>query len=393
MLKTDRSREAKLAPLLALLFGSLVALAACGDDGTGKADVDDQKNDPPATASGGKDGGRSGVDAGPAKASKDAATSAPGKADAGSPQVPDSATPDAGKTTGPGPTSPGATGPKDGDPSAPVVVLPDVKCGDVTSGVGAFLGTANLKVGGRDVILTYPCGKHEGANMTFILLLHGTNSNESSKTYTHGYFAAHTLVDSHNLIIAEPKSLASQWGNTTENPDASKDKQHLLDVIDYVYTSFAKFNLNSTWVAGHSWGAMYAKQFVCDTTVQDKVRGVIGMSGGTTSPGGPSYGGGGSSNLTPTKNCADYISQIHTVGDQDMVAGLPDQTKAATAHGCDAKSPAMDLGDNQMVEAWPNCDPGWVHEGITMGAHMHTTSINPPVVLHIIEQVKATEKH
>lgn len=38
------------------------------------------------------------------------------------------------------------------------------------------------------------------------------------------------------------------------------------------------------------------------------------------------------------------------------------------------------------------CMPGWVHEGITMGAHGHTTAVNPEVVKHVIEKIKATEK-
>jgi hypothetical protein len=323
---------------------------------------------------------------------KDAGRSSPTR-DAGTGSVTEpSKTPDAGKPSTPvtnpnGP--PPAAGPDDGDPGKPVVALADVPC---ASKAGFGLGTANLKVSGRDVILTYPCNKHEGANATFILLLHGTNSNEASKTYTHGYFAAHTLASSHNLIIAEPKSRASQWGNTMENPAASEDKPHLLEVIDYVYKNLGtKFNINSLWVAGHSWGAMYAKRFVCDETIKDKARGVISMSGGATLPGGRGFGTSGS-DLTPTTNCADYVGQIHTVGDMDSVTGLPDQTAPATKHGCDAKLPAKDLGAMQMVEEWPGCDPGWVHEGITMGAHMHTTAINADVVKHVIEKVKGTEK-
>jgi hypothetical protein len=382
----------------ALCFGTLLAVAACGDAAAPLPGPGESAGESPAKGKdAGKDAARSSTgdeaddgDDAPAVVS-DAGKPRPGS-DAGKASAVDAgSTPDAGKASAPvtnpnGP--PPAAGPDDGDPSKPVVTIPDAKCG---SAAGFGLGTANLKVSGRDVILTYPCDKHEGANVTFILLLHGTNSNEASKTYTHGYFAAHALTSSHNLIIAEPKSRASQWGNTTENPAASEDKPHLLEVIDYVYKNFGtKFNINSLWVAGHSWGAMYAKRFVCDETIKDKARGVIGMSGGTTLPGGRSFGASG--DLMPTANCADYVGQIHTVGDMDMVMGLPDQTAAATKHGCDAKLPAQDLGAMQMVEEWPSCDPGWVHEGITMGAHMHTTAINADVVKHIIEKVKATEK-
>jgi hypothetical protein len=299
--------------------------------------------------------------------------------------------PTAGGAAGMGtlpPAIPGALGPDDGDPNTPVVALPDIACGG-PSGFG--LGTPNLQVDMRDVVLTYPCNKHEGANVTFILLLHGTNSNEASKTYTHNYFAAWKLASTSNLIIAEPKSKASQWGNVMETPDAAMDKPHLLDVIDYVYTNFPKFNITSLWIAGHSWGAIYAKWFVCDPTVKDHVRGVIGMSGGASSPGGAIFGGS-VTDLMPTSNCTDYISQIHTVGDMDMVTGLPDQTAAATKHGCGAKVGPMDIGNMQMLDTWPTCSPGWAHEDFTMGAHMHTTAINPEVVQQIIDTVKATEK-
>ena len=77
----------------------------------------------------------------------------------------------------------------------------------------------------------------------------------------------------------------------------------------------------------------------------------------------------------------------------DMVTGLPDQTAAATKHGCGAKAAPMDIGNMQMLGTWPNCMPGWAHEEFTMGAHTHTTAINPEVVQQIIETVIATDKH
>ena len=41
------------------------------------------------------------------------------------------------------------------------------------AGFGFGLGQPNLKVDNRDVIIDYPCDKHEGAPMTFILSLAG----------------------------------------------------------------------------------------------------------------------------------------------------------------------------------------------------------------------------
>jgi pimeloyl-ACP methyl ester carboxylesterase len=263
----------------------------------------------------------------------------------------------------------GEDGPADGDPSKPVVTISEAKCGVPTGGLGP-LGSANVKIGGRDVVVGYPCSKHEGAAVTVILLLHGTQEVESAKFYTHGYFAAYKLVDSHNLIVVEPKSVVRRWAQE----DGGKDTPHLYEVIDWVYEKFAKYNLTGLWVAGHSWGAMFAKTFVCDAMLEERARGVIGMSGGT-------------SKVT----CGAGISQIHTVGDADTVAGMPDQTTHAKAHGCGNKTAAMDMGDGQMRSEWPDCDEGFAHAEYTMGDHDHITPINPEVVEDIIKRVKATE--
>lgn len=169
-------------------------------------------------------------------------------------------------------------GPVNGDPSKPVVSIPDAACGGSKGGLdglvgGAFggfpvPGTANIKIGGRDVILTYPCNKREGAVVTFILNLHGTMPDESLKFYQHSYFAAHTLSDSHNLIIATPKSVVSQWGNG----DNGVDKPHLYEVIEWVYGKFSKFQIAGLWVGGHSWGSAFAKGFVCDEKLKARAR-------------------------------------------------------------------------------------------------------------------------
>jgi hypothetical protein len=262
------------------------------------------------------------------------------------------------------------------------VSIPEVSCGPA-AGLDAFVagtgipgpGTPNLQIGGRDVVLSYPCDKREGAHVTFILNLHGTMPEETLKLYQHGYFSAHKLVTSHNLIVATPRSVsaAGQWDN-----GAPEDIPHLYDVVDWVYEHFgSKFQITGMWLAGHSWGSMFAKRFVCDPMFVEKARGVIGMSGGAIAPAG---------------ECAARISQIHTVGElEGGESGVPDQTAAASAHGCDARLAPMDIGNGQMLYDWPNCDPGWVHFNFVMGAHDHITAIDDPVVLHIVEAIKSTE--
>jgi hypothetical protein len=289
-------------------------------------------------------------------------------------------------------------GPVDGDPSKPVVAIQGIPCsggsGGALGGLGGLgvpvPGTANTKITNRDVIISYPCNKHEGAQVTFILNLHGTMMDESLKFYQHGYFAAYALATSHNLIVAEPKSVVSQWGNG----DNGADKPHLYDVIDWVYTTFGtKFKITGLWVGGHSWGSMFAKTFACDDKLKERVRGVIGMSGGATGVGSSGFGGfTGGGGGTSTAGCADRVSQIHTVGDQEGQPGVPDQTTVATKHGCKAMVGPKDIGNMQMLTEWPECSPGWTHFNFVMGAHQHTTPINPEVVQYIIEGVKKTEK-
>lgn len=286
----------------------------------------------------------------------------------------------------------------DGDPngSGPVVTIPDARCGPTIGLADGFVdgsgipgpGAPNIKIGGRDVVLSYPCDKQAGAHVTFILNLHGTMPLEELKFYQHGYFSAHKHVNTHSLIVATPKSVAStgQWGNQ----DGGEDLPHLYEVIDWVYSKFSDFKITGMWVAGHSWGSMYAKNFVCDAMLADKVRGVIGQSGGPTLAGaglGGALGGGGGG------GCAARISQIHTVGDAEGgEAGVPDQSSVATPHGCAGRSMPRDIGDGQMLYEWPNCDPGWVHFNFVMGAHEHITAINDNVVLHILEAIKSTEQ-
>jgi hypothetical protein len=286
--------------------------------------------------------------------------------------------------------APPATGPKDGDPSKPGVTVAGVACRMASAGGGLAGGisTANAMVGGRELVVDYPCGKNEGAHMTVIINLHGTLIMNAPWQYQRGYFAAYKLATSHNLIVVQPHSASmrsdgAQWGVM----DNGADLPHLLEVIDWVYKSFSKFQIRGLWIAGHSQGSMYAKTFACNEMIKDRVRGVVGMSGGAFGVG-SSFGGTGMN-----AGCAARVSQIHTVGDAEAgtTGGVPDQTAAAMAHGCGAKMGPTDLGNNQLVTSWPNCSPGWTHFNVTMGAHEHTTSINPEVVKYIIEQVKSTE--
>ncbi|HMJ15979.1 MAG TPA: alpha/beta hydrolase [Polyangiaceae bacterium] len=232
------------------------------------------------------------------------------------------------------------------------VTVPGVKCG------GTYVPNLTLD-DGRTVGIDYPCDKPAGTPVTFILNLHGTYGTDEGRFYMHQYFAAYQHTNSHDLIVATPRSVVSQWGNG----DGGQDLPHLLKIVDWVYTNFSKFDIRGVWVSGHSWGAAYANGLVCRQEFLDKlnqyggkVGGVVLMSGGSFVPA-----------------CANGMSVIATRGETDIVPALPDQSAVAGAHGCDAarnytinyeRTPGVPGQDT--VTEWPNCDAKWQHKNFLM---------------------------
>lgn len=292
---------------------------------------------------------------------------------------------DGGNSGGSGPSTP-ATGPKDGDPSKPVVTVQGVQCrqpgggGGALGGLGAAISQPNAMVGGRELIVDYPCGKHEGAHMTVILNLHGTLIAGAPWQYQRGYFSAYRFVDSHNLIVVHPRSASmaaagAQWGNM----DGGTDLPHLLEVIDWVYSAFSKFQIRGLWIAGHSWGAMYATGgrfgggFVCNEMLRDKVKGAIGMSGAGVPP------------------CADRVSLISTRGETENIP-LLDHSAAAMRHGCMTPMKGPEKVGNNERRYFDGCSPGWVHEDYNMLGKGHIDFMDAEVVERIVESIKSTER-
>lgn len=267
---------------------------------------------------------------------------------------------DAGGAGGAGPALPPAA-PSDGDPSRPIVAIPGIPCGPHPSVSG--LTETNAEVGDRELHVAYPCNKHQGAPVTFVMNLHGTMSTENLKLYQVGYFSIDTLVDSHNLITVAPKSVVSQWGNR----DGGKDEPHLMAVIDWVYGTFADFDIRAMWVGGHSYGAMYAATFGCKAELADKVKGVIVMSG-----------------LPSLPSCGARIAVIDTVAEDD-IAGPMDQKDLPSEHGCSAPQ-TLKLGDNEQT-LWPDCQPGFVHSNYLMLGKGHADFMDPEVVKSIADLI------
>jgi hypothetical protein len=265
-----------------------------------------------------------------------------------------------GGASGAGSASPPA-GPKDGDPSRPVVAIANIPCGPRPSLLG--LTETNAKIGSRDVHVAYPCNKHEGAPVTFVLNLHGTMPTENLKLYQVAYFSINTLVDSHNIITVAPKSVVSQWGNG----DGGADEPHLREVIAWVYETFGKLDIRGMWVGGHSWGAMYTSTFGCKAELADKVKGLIIMSGLETLP-----------------SCAARVAVIDTVAEDD-IAGPMDQKMVPAQHGCAAPQ-EIKLGNNEQT-LWPDCQPGFVHANYFMLGKGHADYMDAEVVESIADLI------
>jgi hypothetical protein len=270
------------------------------------------------------------------------------------------------------------TGPLDGDAMKPMVDIPGLKCGPLAGGFGAAPQT--VKITNRDVVIGYPCA-HEGAAVTFFLFLHGTLQEEQKVSFTMNAFAIHKLIDSHNVVMAVPKAIGTQWGNG----DMGMDLPHLYEVIDWVYATFGtKFNIRSMWSQGGSWGAAYLAQFACDAKLKDRLRGIQLIVGG----GCPS--------------CSSRLSCI--VGQQELQLGnnmalTPEQREMyadksnvapyAMQHGCGMKMGPTDVG-NVKYWVWPNCQPGWAHS-YYMAPGQHADAWDMAAVLKMTEEMKSTE--
>jgi len=271
--------------------------------------------------------------------------------------------------------APVASGPKDGDPGKPVVAIAGIPCGPAQNAAAG----GNHMIGGRDLLVEYPCEKHEGAHVTVILNLHGTLISNAPWQYQHAYFSAHRFVTSHNLIVLTPHSVSkassgAQWGNM----DNGEDLPHLLAVIDWAYQAFAKYEIRGLWVGGHSWGAGFVAStlgggpLACHPMLADKVKGAIGMS------------------RLGMPSCANRLSLIGTRGEEENIA-LSNQAQVAMEHGCMSPMKGPEKLGNNDYYYFEGCNRGWVHEDYEMLGKGHIDSMDEVVVKKIVESIKSTE--
>jgi hypothetical protein len=314
---------------------------------------------------------------GPGPVTRTDAASVSPSGDGGSSTTPaagDGGAPDASRSdASTRPPDPG--GPVDGDPSKPMVSVPGVPC-------GAPRGTPpTIKIGGRDVVIAYPCA-HEGAAVTFLFTLHGTLQEAQKFSFTLNAGPFHRLADSHNVIYALPKAIGTQWGNG----DNGADLPHIFEVIDWVYTTFGeKFRIRSMWAQGGSWGAFYlGSTLACHERLKDRLNGVRMVVGG----GCPA--------------CSDRLACI--VAQQELELGkmmqlTPEQremavdkaniAKYATSKGCQAKQGPMDVG-NTKHWVFPGCNPGWAYS-YYLGPGEHAAPWDPVAIQKTMEEMKSIE--
>jgi hypothetical protein len=265
--------------------------------------------------------------------------------------------------------------PEDGDPTKPMVAIPDIPCGVPKSPF------PTVKITDRDVAVAYPCA-HEGAPVTFFLFVHGTLNEQMKISFTMNAYAVHELVDSHNVIVVTPKAVGTQWGNG----DNGVDLPHLHDVVNWTYDTFgSKFNIKSMWSHGGSWGARYLSTFACDDMLKDRLKGVYMVVGG------------GCPECSDRLSCVVIQEELEEGGgsmlspmEREDLVDAANIAPYAMQHGCDGK---MGPGMVGPVLTWdfPNCDPGY-HHAYYLGPGQHADKLAQEAVIQLTDAMKATEK-
>lgn len=376
-----------------VIWMAACTLVACGSDES----MDEQGQTPVGEA--GAPAVVNGTPSTPGQTTADAGSVSPGSgatsdASAGEPRrdaggsTPNTPASDAGATAAPDagpkdaanpiPMDNNPSGPADGDPSRPMVSVPGLPCG-APSGRGV---PPTIKIGGRDVVVVYPCA-HEGAKVTFLFTLHGTLQEAQKFSFTLNAGPFHRLADSHNVIYVLPKAVGTQWGRE----DNGTDLPHIMEVIDWVYTTFGeKFQIRSMWAQGGSWGAAYlSSTLACDPRLEKRLNGVRLIVGGGC------------------PRCSDRLSCI--VAQQELELGMgmmltpelremrADRANIASfaaSKGCKAKQGPMDVG-NSKHWVWPDCKPGWVYS-YWMGPGEHAAPWDPVVVEKTMQEMKSIEQ-
>jgi hypothetical protein len=305
----------------------------------------------------------------PSDTRSDGGSNPPSKTDASAP-----AAPDAGTLP---PPPPPFTGMVDGDPAKPMVSVPGLPC-------GAPMGRATpptIKIGGRDVVVVYPCAR-EGAAVTFLFTLHGTLQEAQKFSFTLNAGPFHRLADSHNVIYVLPKAVGTQWGRE----DMGTDLPHIHEVIDWVYATFGeKFNIRSMWAQGGSWGAAYlSSTLACDPKLEQRLKGVRLIVGG------------GCPRCSNRLSCIVAQQELEIGGgmamspeQREMAADKANINSYAMSKGCQGKMGPMTVGTSKHW-VWPGCNKGWVYS-YYMGPGQHADPWDAMTIEKTMTEMKSIE--
>jgi len=267
----------------------------------------------------------------------------------------------------------------------------------------------------RTYVLDYPCDLQAGEDVTLILNLHGGGSNTR---YQHGYFPAFDYKEKYRLVIATPYSPTRRWSEV--------DDEYLQNIVSAIIDEVGAENIRAFWLAGHSQGGSTSRRLVCTEFFENKVDGLLSLSGGRL--GGsperaPDAGRPRQVDDPPADPNAPTIvrpreipqpfcnfSHIFAIGEHEIVE-LPDSSSWANRYSCEPRMRHPDVQDteagyvhdsghqNPATASWgrlpkggvseiyeyPNCNGGKVVADVVRIDKGHTEGLEPNVVEAIIQ--------
>ncbi len=223
----------------------------------------------------------------------------------------------------------------------------------------------------RKFFLDFPdLGPEDDGPVTFILNIHGGGSAGS---WQRSYFPAHDFVDAYRLVVAAPTALTAEpvrfW-------QAEADDEHLRNVCEMV---FARFDVASFWLVGHSQGGMTSNRLLRTPYFADRVDGWLSLSGGRLGrapivedfgpprpPGSPPppFARDGRRFPDPGLPDADF-SFIFATGEHEITS-LPDRSPWAERYDAGARVQLPDVVDTEAGQVhdtrWETFKPSWGRE-------------------------------
>lgn len=214
---------------------------------------------------------------------------------------------------------------------------------------------------GRKFTLDFPDDLSLGEPVHFILSLHGGGSVGAWQRL---YFPSQDVANKYRLVIATP-SAATKEPMRRWVLDA--DKEHLINVVEYVVARFGKPNIRSFWLAGHSQGGMTSNLLLGTEYFSQRVDGWLSLSGGrigpiklpeTFFPGGrppqlPANGPRPGAAAMPDA----AISFIFTSGAREMVE-LPTTSPWAEKYGASPRQRLADIVDDKPGQVYDTLRDG-----------------------------------